>query len=206
MPKGSGKSYLNRYWPFEFYNYIIFSLDPFCSVSNVSVISTLVTIIIMMAVSCMTILGNMATILTLCSDTKKSCYHCLQICLCCADIIVAISGSMVSAITNIMFLTGHLTENHFQSLDMFHQFQYAEEAVKAGFTSVIKTETWWLVVSAVGVTLSTTVSVITISLMAFVRWALSGKAIDRDTIKDRLLKKFEENVCKIICFTWILGW
>ena len=165
----SGVAYLNRFWPFELYNFVIFSLEPDCGLSDVSYYSTLMLSAVLLLVGLVTILGNLATIFTLSSDTKKTCYYYLQICLCVADMILAASGTLVSAVTNIMFLTNHLQPSDFLSEDMFHQFQYSEDAVKVGFNSVVKTDLPWLVTSAAAVTLSSTVSIISISLMAVVR-------------------------------------
>ena len=165
----SGVAYLNRFWPFELYNFVIFSLEPDCGLSDVSYYSTLILSAVLLLVGLVTILGNLATIFTLSSDTKKTCYYYLQICLCVADMILAASGTLVSAVTNIMFLTNHLQPSDFLSEDMFHQFQYSEDAVKIGFNSVVKTDLPWLVTSAAAVTLSSTVSIISISLMAVVR-------------------------------------
>lgn len=113
--------------------------------------------------------GNLATMITIGSERKLSSYQYLQMSLCCADIILAVSGPLVSASVTLMFLTGHLEPGDFLTGNLFHKFQYAEEAVNVGFENVIKTEMSLLVISGVGVSLSTTVSILTISCMALLR-------------------------------------
>ena len=113
--------------------------------------------------------GNLATMITIGSERKLSSYQYLQMSLCCADIILAVSGPLVSASVTLMFLTGHLEPGDFLTENLFHKFQYAEEAVNVGFDNVIKTEMSLLVISGVGVSLSTTVSILTISCMALLR-------------------------------------
>ena len=113
--------------------------------------------------------GNLATIITIGSEGRKSSYQYLQMSLCCADIILAISGPLVSASVTFMFLTGHLEPGDFLTGNLFHRFQYAEEAVSVGFDNVIKTKMPPLVMSGLGVSLSTTVSILTISCMALLR-------------------------------------
>lgn len=113
--------------------------------------------------------GNLATMITIGSERKLSSYQYLQMSLCCADIILAVSGPLVSASVTLMFLTGHLEPGDFLTGNLFHKFQYAEEAVNVGFDNVIKTEMSLLVISGVGVSLSTTVSILTISCMALLR-------------------------------------
>ena len=123
-----------------------------------------------MAVLCLVILGgNLATMITIGSERRKSSYQYLQMSLCCADIILAMSGPLVSALVTLMFLTGHLEPGNFLTGNLFHRFQYAEEAVSVGFDNVIKTEMPLLVMSGVGVSLSTTVSILTIACMALLR-------------------------------------
>ena len=117
----------------------------------------------------LTLLGNLATLITIGSEKRKTSYQYLQMSLCCADIILAVSGPLVSATVTLLFITGHLVPGHFLAEDLFHRFQYAEEAVSAGFDNVIKTEMPALVMSGVGVSLSTTVSILTISCMALLR-------------------------------------
>lgn len=113
--------------------------------------------------------GNLATMITIGSERKLSSYQYLQMSLCCADIILAVSGPLVSASVTLMFLTGHLEPGDFLTGNLFHKFQYAEEAVSVGFENVIKTEMSLLVISGVGVSLSTTVSILTITCMALLR-------------------------------------
>ena len=113
--------------------------------------------------------GNLATMITIGSERKLSSYQYLQMSLCCADIILAVSGPLVSASVTLILLTGHLEPGDFLTGNLFHKFQYAEEAVNVGFENVIKTEMSLLVISGVGVSLSTTVSILTISCMALLR-------------------------------------
>ena len=113
--------------------------------------------------------GNLATMITIGSERKLSSYQYLQMSLCCADIILAVSGPLVSASVTLILLTGHLEPGDFLTGNLFHKFQYAEEAVNVGFDNVIKTEMSLLVISGVGVSLSTTVSILTISCMALLR-------------------------------------
>ena len=77
--------------------------------------------------------GNLATMITIGTERKKSSYQYLQMSLCCADIILAISGPLVSASVTLMFLTGNLEPGDFLTGNLFHKFQYAEEAVSVGF-------------------------------------------------------------------------
>ena len=81
--------------------------------------------------------GNLATMITIGSERKLSSYQYLQMSLCCADIILAVSGPLVSASVTLMFLTGHLEPGDFLTGNLFHKFQYAEEAVSVGFENVI---------------------------------------------------------------------
>ena len=85
-----------------------------------------------------------------------------------------VSGPLVSAMVTLMFLMGHLEPGNFLTKNLFHRFQYAEEAVSVGFDNVIKTEMPLLVLSGVGVSLSTTVSILTIACMALLRSGSPG--------------------------------
>ena len=130
---------------------------------------SLFTCIIMLVLFLLILGGNLATMITIGSERKLSSYQYLQMSLCCADIILAVSGPLVSASVTLMFLTGHLEPGDFLTGNLFHKFQYAEEAVSVGFENVIKTEMSLLVISGVGVSLSTTVSILTITCMALLR-------------------------------------
>ena len=53
--------------------------------------------------------------------------------------------------------------------NLFHKFQYSTEALNAGFDGVIMTEMIPLVISGMGISISTTTSIITITIMALLR-------------------------------------
>ena len=127
--------------------------------------------VLMSLIFLVTLLGNLATILTIRSDRQASSYQQLQISLCCADILLSLSGPLSSATANTLFLTGHLQPQDFLEDSLFHKFQHSEEAEAASFGSdnVIKTNISYLVFSAAGISLSTTVSIVTISSMAILR-------------------------------------
>ena len=101
----------------------------------------------------------------------------------------------------------------------FHRFQYAEEAVSVGFDNVIKTKMPLLVMSGVGVSLSTTVSILTISCMALLRWLHWLHYIQLTThiswiisirwsitsTRNDIMDFFESHCSKIITFLWTIG-
>ena len=128
-------------------------------------------VFIMSLIFLVSLLGNLATILTIRSDRAISSYQKLQLCLCCADLLLAGCGPLASASLNLAFITGQLQPQHFLQDSLFHKFQQSEEAEAASFGSdnVIETNIPYLVLSAVGISLSTTVSIVTIACMAVLR-------------------------------------
>ena len=96
-------------------------------------------------------------------------YQQLQMSLCCTDIMMGVCGPLVSAVVTTLFLTQHLAPGHFMKQDLFHKFQYSDEALEVGFDHVIKTDYVVLVVVAMGISLSSTVSIMTIAKMALLR-------------------------------------
>ena len=152
----------------------------------------------MLAVFLITVLGNIATIMTIKSDDKLTSYQYLQICLCFADMILAISGPLVSVSITLMFLTNHLGPHDFMDNNLFHQFQYAAEAVEIGMDNVIEINSIILVITAFGISVSTTVSILTIACMAILRWTITKSF-------NELLVRVEENIRMIIVSIWMLG-
>ena len=128
-------------------------------------------VVVMSLIFLVTLLGNLATILTIKSDTHSSSYQDLQISLCSADLLLSLSGPLSSATVNLLFLTRNLQPEDLMRDSLFHKFQHSEEAeaVSFGSDNVIKTNISYLILSAVGVSLSTTVSIVTISCMAILR-------------------------------------
>ena len=80
-----------------------------------------------------------------------------------------VSGPLVSMVITLLFLTSHLTPSDFMDENLFHKFQYSTEALNAGFDGVIMTEMIPLVISGMGISISTTTSIITITIMALLR-------------------------------------
>ena len=132
------------------------------------------------------------------SGRRVTSYQRLQISLACADLILAVSGPLVSATVTCLFLTRDLGPGHFLTSDLFHQFQFAAEAVSAGLDHVIRTDLWWLVAAGAGLALSTTVSIATIATMATLRWAVTGS-------QNNVIEFIEKHVTAIIAFIWIAG-
>ena len=129
-------------------------------------------VVVMSLIFLLTLLGNLATIVTIKSDNHSSSYQHLQISLCCADLLLSLSGPLSSATVNLLFLTRNLIPEDFMHDSLFHKFHQEEEAeaVSFGSDNVIKTNISYLIFSAVGISLSTTVSIVTISCMAILRY------------------------------------
>ena len=161
-------------------------LYPGCSLfSSTCWILETFFLIILFSLTLIIVVGNLLTMVTLAIEQKKTLYQFLQvkqnyavwfflyfqfqINLCIADILLAISGPLTTAIVTILLLSQALTEADFMDPDLFSKFQHPREASSVGFKNVLKTDKLWLVVSGVGVSLSTTVSIITISSMAMLR-------------------------------------
>ena len=138
--------------------------------ASCKVVSVLL-VVLMSLLFLVSLLGNLATILTIRSDRATSSYQELQLCLCCADLLLAGCGPLASAGLNLAFISGHLQPGHFLQDSLFHKFQQSAEAEAASFGSdnVIETNITYLVLSAVGISLSTTVSIVTIACMAVLR-------------------------------------
>ena len=142
-----------------------------CSLPASCKVVAVLVVVVMSLIFLVSLLGNLATIITIRSDSHYSSYQHLQISLCCADLLLSLSGPLSSATVNLLFLTRHLQPDHFMGDSLFHKFQHSEEAeaVSFGSDNVIKTNISYLILSAVGVSLSTTVSIVTISCMAILR-------------------------------------
>ena len=132
------------------------------------------------------------------SGRRVTSYQRLQISLACADLMLAVSGPLVSATVTGLFLTRDLGPGHFLTSDLFHQFQFAAEAVSAGLDHVIRTDLWWLVAAGAGLATSTTVSIATIATMATLRWAVTGS-------QNNVIEFIEKHVTAIIAVIWIAG-
>ena len=83
--------------------------------------ASLLSCLIMIVLFLLILGGNLATMITIGSERKKSSYQYLQMSLCCADIILAISGPLVSASVTLMFLTGVLEPGDFLTANLFHR-------------------------------------------------------------------------------------
>ena len=175
---------------------------PECSLPASCKVVPVLLVVVMSIIFLVTLLGNLATIVTIKSDSHSSSYQQLQISLCCADLLLSLSGPLSSAVVNLLFLTHHLNPEDFMRDSLFHKFQHSEEAEAASFGSdnVIKTNLSYLILSAVGISLSTTVSIVTIACMAILRWAITAGQFWTEKIKtmEKYLKLFLASV-------WIFG-
>ena len=152
-------------------NIFVITILSECSLPTSCKVVSLLMVGLMSLLFLVSLLGNLATILTIRSERATSSYQQLQLCLCCADLLLAVCGPAASAGLNLAFITGHLQPGHFLQDSLFHKFQQSAEAEAASFGSenVIETNITYLVLSAVGISLSTTVSILTIASMAVLR-------------------------------------
>ena len=75
----TGISFLNKFWLYDHYNYIIFSPDPSCGPPPGSRLVAATTAGAMVLVFVVTGLGNTATILTIARDTRHTCSRWLML-------------------------------------------------------------------------------------------------------------------------------
>ena len=87
----------------------------------INVIFLTIHCLIMVVLFLLILGGNLATMITIGLERKMSSYQYLQMSLCCADIILAISGPLVSASVTLMFLTGVLEPGDFLTANLFHR-------------------------------------------------------------------------------------
>ena len=156
--------------------------------------------VLMSVIFCVSLLGNLATILTIRSDRATSSYQQLQLSLCWADLLLAGCGPLASASLNLAFITGHLQPGHFLQDSLFHKFTQSAEAQAASFGSdnVIETDIPYLVLSAVGISLSTTVSIVTIACMAVLRWVVTAGCTEK-------IRTIENCLTAFISSVWLFG-
>ncbi|XP_059081126.1 uncharacterized protein LOC131878967 [Tigriopus californicus] len=190
--KDQGVLTINKFWAFEHFNYMIFSKTRETKHVESTYLSGHIFALeialgtLMSSICLIAIFGNLAVFLAIMIDptAKKTIYQYLQMSLCLADVLMGLAGAGSIVFTQFGLLFGRVTINDFIEADAFTaSFKSPEQAQRSGLNQFyFITSNVSLVLCGALVSLSTTVSLLLLSAMAFTRYQVASSSFRQHRI------------------------